>query len=117
MNAEATPSTTRRFLSSSENFKLCKWYEENQVRLLTVTDEGIRAEAETTLKIDGIKDSHIQAARRALGIQKRKQRKEDDKDLSALEALIAEQAADISTLKLNTQALLDRVRRLEAQSR
>lgn len=95
----ATPSakTTRRYLTQAEKYNLCKWYEANAPRLLTIHDIAIAKEAEEVFGIKGLKACHMAAARDSLGIRKRKQRKEEDKDPTALEAFIAEQAADIST--------------------
>lgn len=102
MNTEtATPSakTTRRFLTQAEKYNLCKWYEANAPRLLTIHDIAIIKEAEEKLGIQGMTIGHMAAARESLGIQKRLKIKEG-------------KAKDIEDTVLE---LVDQVRALEAR--
>ena len=108
-----TAAITRRQLTHVEIFNLCTWYKENQTRLLTITDAEVRMEAEKTLQITGLNDSHITGVRRTLGIEKRRKPAPPNGDVEALECLVNEQADKLASLMGTVQGLLDRVRKLE----
>ncbi len=108
----AASSINRRQLTHAEVFNLLTWITSNKERLLNTDDVLICAEATMALEIPGLKESHIQGARKTLGMQRRKPAPPGG-DLEALECLVNEQSDKLVSLMGLVQGLLDRVRKLE----